>query len=313
MFDGKQNFFTTIVACFSLLFAMCFIFSNQALASGACWYGDCRTDGSFCNNSGDCWGPLVGYSNFNSSVHSICVNGVNMKGCIGSWNSSGPRSSHPQNGSYCIKGDCISRPAPVNGGWTAFPGCPACAPSGYTVSRSCTNPAPANGGAYCSGSSTQTCNVPVCVPVVEDNGCLTDAQYNSITHCPNSDNCTTRIDGYRCNYEHVGLCPFKKAVLSTVCRPPIIIGGIPTGGSVIDITNINMIPIGGCDFSPSCGGEGGGGIPTGGGTPPVGSTGGTTIEGPPAPPGGGSMPTGDAGDSIDGMCPSCPSKDYSTA
>lgn len=320
----RQNkfFCTTVIVCFIFFLPMVFLFSDKASAGGACWYGDCRVDGSFCDNSGNCLGPLTGYNSYNSNIHSLCVNGVNMKGCIDSWSGSTQRSSHPQNGSYCIKGDCISKPAAVNGGWTSFPSCPACAPTGYSVTRTCTNPIPADGGAYCTGSSTQTCNVPVCVPEKEDNGCLTDEEYNAISHCPVD--CSTKIDGYKCNYEDRSLvkpCPFKKAVSSTKCRPPIfifppIIASNPTGGiSIIGAGPIGPIVMGGCDFGPcrseppgrdTITGGGGGGLPPQPPLPP-------TIEPTGSGSGGRSMPTGDAGDSIDGMCKSCPSKDYSTA
>lgn len=50
---------------------------------------------------------------------------------------------------------------PINGGWTGWSGCSATCGSG-TQTRSCTNPAPANGGATCVGSNTQACNTQAC-------------------------------------------------------------------------------------------------------------------------------------------------------
>ena len=57
-------------------------------------------------------------------------------------------------------------PAPINGGWSAWstPNT-SCGVSG-TQTRTCTNPAPANGGAACVGPSTQTYTNPPCAPVV---------------------------------------------------------------------------------------------------------------------------------------------------
>ncbi|MFZ2831978.1 MAG: hypothetical protein WAZ40_02400 [Minisyncoccia bacterium] len=54
---------------------------------------------------------------------------------------------------------------PVNGGWSAFGACSvtACGSTG-TQTRTCTNPAPANGGATCSGSATQSCSTAACPP-----------------------------------------------------------------------------------------------------------------------------------------------------
>lgn len=47
----------------------------------------------------------------------------------------------------------------VNGGWSAWSTCVGCVTS--TQNRTCTNPAPACGGAACSGPSTQTCTPAV--------------------------------------------------------------------------------------------------------------------------------------------------------
>ncbi len=58
----------------------------------------------------------------------------------------------------------------VNGGWSAWGSYTTCSAAcgGGTQSRSrtCTNPAPANGGSQCSGSSTEsnTCNTQACGP-----------------------------------------------------------------------------------------------------------------------------------------------------
>jgi hypothetical protein len=62
-------------------------------------------------------------------------------------------------------------PPPVNGGWSSWGSCSASC-GGGTQTRTCTNPAPANGGAYCSGASTQSCNTQLCpappaAPVVQ--------------------------------------------------------------------------------------------------------------------------------------------------
>ena len=60
--------------------------------------------------------------------------------------------------------DCNLNPCPVHGGWSEFrewSTCSAkCGGGTKTRNRSCTNPAPANGGADCEGESTEThsCN-----------------------------------------------------------------------------------------------------------------------------------------------------------
>lgn len=52
---------------------------------------------------------------------------------------------------------------PINGGWTTWGACSAvqCGTTGSQF-RTCTNPAPANGGAACVGSANRSCNAPPC-------------------------------------------------------------------------------------------------------------------------------------------------------
>ena len=64
--------------------------------------------------------------------------------------------------------NCNLNPCPVDGGWIAFGAwseCSAkCGGGTQTRTRTCTNPAPANGGAECEGSATETrnCNLNPC-------------------------------------------------------------------------------------------------------------------------------------------------------
>ena len=64
--------------------------------------------------------------------------------------------------------DCNTNPCEVDGGWSAFGAwstCSAdCGGGTQTRTRTCTNPAPANGGAECYGNrkNTQTCNTNPC-------------------------------------------------------------------------------------------------------------------------------------------------------
>lgn len=55
----------------------------------------------------------------------------------------------------------LTKACPVNGGWSGYGACSATC-GGGTQTRTCTNPAPANGGATCAGSDTQACNTFAC-------------------------------------------------------------------------------------------------------------------------------------------------------
>jgi hypothetical protein len=59
---------------------------------------------------------------------------------------------------------------PVDGGWSSWSACSADC-GGGTQTRTCTSPAPANGGATCSGVSLQLCNLQSCsssiVPAIQ--------------------------------------------------------------------------------------------------------------------------------------------------
>jgi Ice-binding-like/Thrombospondin type 1 domain len=59
-------------------------------------------------------------------------------------------------------------PTPINGGWDSWSNCSvtACDQTG-TQTRTCTNPSPSNGGAPCSGNSTQPCSTPACSTPIE--------------------------------------------------------------------------------------------------------------------------------------------------
>ncbi|NTV44438.1 MAG: hypothetical protein HGA67_01950 [Candidatus Yonathbacteria bacterium] len=49
----------------------------------------------------------------------------------------------------------------IHGGWSDWSACSASC-GGGNQTRTCTNPAPANGGAYCPGASSQACNTQSC-------------------------------------------------------------------------------------------------------------------------------------------------------
>lgn len=75
------------------------------------------------------------------------------------------------NGVKSLSGSSISILTPINGGWSDWSACSKSC-GGGTQSRTCTNPAPANGGADCSnldrGIATRACNTQICIvdPVI---------------------------------------------------------------------------------------------------------------------------------------------------
>ena len=63
--------------------------------------------------------------------------------------------------------------APVDGGWSDFSVCTRTCAGGIQI-RTCSNPAPANGGADCTGQSLQICNTRDCPRSTSTDCCLDD-------------------------------------------------------------------------------------------------------------------------------------------
>ncbi|HWQ59671.1 MAG TPA: thrombospondin type-1 domain-containing protein, partial [Candidatus Fimivivens sp.] len=122
--------------------------SSYSYVSGSCsgtyWYH------SFTDSHFGVWAEAEGYCIFVDTL--TCPSG---SGTIVTVNS----------------GDCFTNtvtsttstyiPAPVSGNWSDWSACSASCGGGIQT-RTCTNPAPANGGADCVGSATQACNTQSC-------------------------------------------------------------------------------------------------------------------------------------------------------
>jgi cysteine-rich repeat protein len=65
------------------------------------------------------------------------------------------------NGDGCSSTCQLEQISPINGGWSEWGVCSVTC-GGGTQSRTCTNPAPANGGTDCTGEATQSCNTNSC-------------------------------------------------------------------------------------------------------------------------------------------------------
>ncbi len=93
------------------------------------------------------------YSDCNSSPNSCgMTNPGTRNSCTGTCSATTPAESL-----------CSS---PIDGGWSLFGPCSStvCGTTGIQT-RTCTNPAPSNGGAACIGSATQSCaTLPCCIP-----------------------------------------------------------------------------------------------------------------------------------------------------
>lgn len=80
------------------------------------------------------------------------------------------------NSSCTTNSSCSGLPAciaPIDGGWSAWSSC-SLSCGGGTQTRTCTNPAPENGGAQCTGSSSQSCNTQSCTQNI-NGACGTNA------------------------------------------------------------------------------------------------------------------------------------------
>lgn len=88
-------------------------------------------------------------------------------------------------------GTCGARPAcPIDGGWSDWGACSKTCGGGIQ-DRSCGNPAPANGGADCSGASSQACNTQPC-PIAGECGSASSGNVaDSVPSAPSANLCSS--------------------------------------------------------------------------------------------------------------------------
>lgn len=137
----------------------CAAFANKNACSGAL---DPKTEGW------DGWIALSGTAQDGSSYGVVQDASCTWTGyawgsdAIGAIKMSGTTAD---GSSYGVVGVDSVTCAPVNGGWSDFSSCSVSC-GGGTRTRSCTNPSPTNGGAECTGSTSQSCNTQACPPIV---------------------------------------------------------------------------------------------------------------------------------------------------
>merc|ERR550519_2707559 len=117
---------------------------------------------------------------------------------------------------------CAGSPAgtektPVNGGWSHWGNCSATC-GGGSMTRTCTDPSPANGGAGCVGKSRQDCNMDDCGGNSEpsDGSCVNDDR----TRDTEGDTCTDHYDDYPQDCGHFDTRGFNANRQCCACRRP---------------------------------------------------------------------------------------------
>ena len=101
-----------------------------------------------------------------SACSATCGGGTQTRSCTNPVPANGGALCEGSTSQTCNTQAC---PAPVNGGWSDWSTCSVTC-GGGTQTRACNNPTPANGGAGCTGATSQTCNTQACPPAPVDGG-----------------------------------------------------------------------------------------------------------------------------------------------
>lgn len=99
-----------------------------------------------------------GWSSY-SACSASCGTGTQMRTCTDPAPSGGGAACEDEASRTCNTQACPA--VPVDGGWSDFSACTVTCDGGNQT-RTCTNPAPSNGGANCDGTDSQACNTDAC-------------------------------------------------------------------------------------------------------------------------------------------------------
>jgi hypothetical protein len=145
-------------------------------------------------------------------------------------------------------------PPPVNGGWSGWSSCSAtaCGTTG-TQTRSCTNPAPADGGVFCSGSDSQSCSARACIPPSCSNftaspSAVIEGTPSTLSwSCSNANSCSIDSGVGSVNPNgSVSVTPGRTTTYNLAC---IGEGGTVTSPSPVTTLTVYELPV--CVFSGS--------------------------------------------------------------
>ncbi|CAG2214239.1 Hemicentin-1,Coadhesin,Thrombospondin-2,Thrombospondin-1,Mucin-like protein [Mytilus edulis] len=139
-----------------------------------CYYGVCSGGTCICNTGytgSTCLSKIIngGWSAYSASSGCSANCGGGSMSYSRSCNNPAPANGGATcSGSSTKSESCNTHSCPVNGGWSGWSvssSCTAaCGGGSISYKRSCTNPSPAHGGAYCSGSDSksESCNTHSC-------------------------------------------------------------------------------------------------------------------------------------------------------